>query len=407
MTNIDHQFAEEYVKLALAINEHSSGYVDAYIGPQEWAEEAKQNGKLPLAELADRASQLAKNLSRVEALDEQRKDFLARQAQAMQMSLRLLAGEEVSLTEEVRDLYDIEPAWQDESIYLDIQKQLEQVLPGGGPLKERLEHWNKSLEIPIEKVKELLPTVTDRLRALTDETFNLPDGEAFNVEFVSDQPWMAYNWYRGDYQSSIEVNTDLPQRMNGLAELIAHEGYPGHHTELCIKDSRLIRQMNRQEHRLTLINAPSCVISEGIATTALETVLAEEELEDWYRKELLPCAGMTHIDAAVIMEVSRAERQLSSLAGNAAFMMYDQKKSPQEIKEYMQRYGLNSEIEANHLIRFISNPLDRSYIFTYFEGRTLLEELFARGNRDEYFARLLAEPVTPSQVRQWIKEFSL
>jgi hypothetical protein len=245
--------------------------------------------------------------------------------------------------------------------------------------------------------------VTERLRELTKQKFVLPAGETFTVEFVSDQPWMAYNWYAGNYQSRIAINTDLPQRVNGLVEMIAHEGYPGHHTELCIKGFSLIRQMNRQEHALTLINSPASVISEGIATTALETVLDEEELEEWYRKELLPCAGLTDIDPTLMMQVRRAERKLESLAGNAAFMMYDQKKSAREIKEYAHTYGLNTEQEADHLIRFISNPLDRSYIFTYFAGRELLEDLFARGDRDGSFARLLAEPITPGQVRRWIE----
>jgi hypothetical protein len=314
----------------------------------------------------------------------------------------LLGGEEVPLTEEIRDIFDIEPVWKDESIFMEIQHGLDQILPGKGPLKERLERWNKSLEIPLEKVKELLPMVTDRLRELTDAKFDLPDGEAFRVEFVSDRPWMAYNWYAGNYRSRIEINTDLPQRVNGLVEMIAHEGYPGHHTELCIKEFRLIRQLNRQEHVLTLINSPASVISEGIATTALETVLDEAELEEWYRKEFLPCAGLIDIDPALMVQISRAERKLESLAGNAAFMMHDQKKTAQEIKEYAQKYGLNTEQEADHLIRFISNPLDRSYIFTYFAGHDLLEDLFVHEDRDAHFVRLLAEPVTPGQVRQWI-----
>ena len=79
-----------------------------------------------------------------------------------------------------------------------------------------------------------------------------------------------------------------------------------------------------------------------------------------------------------------------------------EKKGIPEIKAYAQKYGLHTEQEAEHLIRFISNPLDRSYIFTYFAGRELLEELFARGDRYGYFARLLTEPVTPGQVQGWI-----
>jgi hypothetical protein len=112
---------------------------------------------------------------------------------------------------------------------------------------------------------------------------------------------------------------------------------------------------------------------------------------------------MTHIDAALMMEVDRALQTITGFWGNAAFMLYDQKKSTEEISTYLQTYALDTEQEANHAIRFISNPLDRSYIFTYFAGRDLLNELFTHGDRETYFKRLLEEPITPSQLRQWIK----
>jgi hypothetical protein len=403
MTKGDLPLDEEFVRLALAVNEHLAGYVDSYFGPDEWAQEAKQAGKLPLPDLAYRADQLAMNLSQAEGWDAQRQDFLARQVRAMQMSLRLLAGEKVSLAEEVHALYDIDPTWKDESIVLEAHKTLDQILPGQGSLKERMDNWKKSLEIPVEKVRELLPFVTNRLRELTHKKFNLPEEESFTVEFVSDQPWLAYNWYLGKYRSRIEINTDLPAPVNGLAGLIAHEGYPGHHTELCIKESELIRQRKYQEHVLTLINSPFCVIAEGIATTALETVLTDDELKDWYQEEVLPRAGLAHLDAGLIMEIDRAGKQMAGLGGNVAFMMYDQNKSPDEIRAYLQKYALDTKEEADHAIKFISNPLDHTYIFTYHAGRDLLEELFAHGDRDQYFRRLLEEPVTPSQVREWIK----
>jgi hypothetical protein len=403
MTTQDQQWSEEFFKVALAIEEHLPGYLDAYFGPEEWAQEAKQAGKLPLAELTSRTDRLAREVSEVNDWDAQRKDFLASQLRAMQMSLRLLTGEKVSLAEEVQALYDVQPEWKDESIFVEAYKRLDELLPGGGLLKERLEVWNTALRIPPEKIKELLPIIGNRLRECTSRKFDLPEGESFRVEFVSDQPWMAYNWYLGGYQSRIDINTDLPTLINGLPILMAHEGYPGHHTERCIKDSELIRQRNYLEHVAVLINAPSCVISEGIATTALDTVLTQAELTDWYREELLPRARLAHIDAATMMEIAHTERKIESLAGNAAFMLHDQNKSPEEIRSYMQKYGLNTEEEAEHLIKFISDPLGRSYIFTYFVGQDLLEELFTHGNREQYFARLLAKPVTPSQVRQWIR----
>ena len=68
---------DEFVQLALAVNEHLPGYVDSYFGPTEWSEAAQQTGKLPLSELTQRVDQLATDLSHANEWDAQRKDFLA------------------------------------------------------------------------------------------------------------------------------------------------------------------------------------------------------------------------------------------------------------------------------------------------------------------------------------------
>jgi hypothetical protein len=398
--------SEEFVRLALAINEHLPGYIDSYFGPNEWAEQAQQVGKLPLSELTQRAGQLGASVSQAKEWDAQRKDFLTHQISAMQMSLRLLAGENVSLAEEAQALYDIQPVWTDETYFVEYQKWLDDTLPKGGSLKERLENWKGALEIPIEKARELLPFITDTLRELTHRKFNLPQDESFLVEFVTNVPWMAYNRYLGQYKSRIEINNGIPMYINGLVVTIAHEGYPGHHTELAMKEAKLVRQKGYQEHLLTLINSPWAVIAEGIATSALETVLTGLDLEDWYREEILPRAGLPHMDAKIMIGIGRAERKTRNLWGNAAFMLHDQKKSTAEIISYLQKYEMSTEQEANRAIQFMSGPLDRSYIFTYTAGYDLLEKLFSIAGRDKYFTRLLEEPVTPSQIREWIKKES-
>jgi len=234
-------FGEEFVRLALALDEHVPGYVDAYIGPEEWKVQATQQGKIPLTELSKQTNELATQLSKANGIDAQRKDYLARHLTAMQMTLRLLSGEKVSLADEVQALYDIQPTWKDESNFEEAHRLLDQLLPAGESLRERMMKWNQSLELSVEKVKELLPTVINKLRTLTDKKFGLPSGEDFDVEFVSNQPWSAYNWYLGNSKSRIEINTDLPIRIFGLPGLIAHEAYPGHHTDLCIKEQKLVK----------------------------------------------------------------------------------------------------------------------------------------------------------------------
>lgn len=395
---------EEYVKLALAINEHLPGYVDAYFGPEEWKAQTKQDGKLSLPDLTERVDRLAKEISRSDSPEVQRKDFLGRQISAMQMSLRLLTGEKVSLAEEVHELYDVDPSWKDESNFEEAHRELDELLPAGISLSERMQEWKRSLEMPLEMTEELLGFITTRLRGLAHSKFDLPEEETFALEFVSDQPWYAYNWYLGGYRSKIEINTDLPAQVDDLADLIAHEGYPGHHTELSIKESKLVRQKNYIEHTITILNSPSCVIAEGVATTALKTLLTDNDLEEWYRKEILPRAGMSHIDSQRMARIGMASQKITGLAGNAAFMFHDQQKSEDEIMRYIQRFGLRTEKEARQTIKFISNPLYRSYIFTYHVGHDLLETLFTKGDRTSYFKRILEEPVTPHQIREWIND---
>lgn len=401
---MEQSFGQQFARLTLAIDQHLPGYVDSFFGPLEWKEEAEKEGKIPLQTLTGKTDALYADISSAADFDPQRKAFTLREMDALKMSLRLLAGEKVSLAEEVTALYDVTPAWKSESVFEEAQRELDELLPAGENIPARMQAWNKSIEITNDQIRDLLPIIVQRLRNLTREKFTLPESEDFTLEFVTDKPWSAYNWYRGKYQSLIELNVDLPIPINRLPDLIAHEGYPGHHTELCIKEEKLINKNGWEEFTVNLINAPSCVLNEGIATSALDMIMSEAELTNWFRDELLPRANLTHIDADRLMSIVNAAGKTSGVAGNAAFMLHDQGKGEQEIVQYLQRYGMSAGKTAQRSVKFITNPLYRSYIFTYHLGKELLSDLFKKGNREQYFARLLAEPVNPTMVREWIGE---
>ena len=71
-------------------------------------------------------------------------------------------------------------------------------------------------------------------------TYPLPDTETITYEVVTDKPWSGFNYYLGDYRSTVAVNADLKQQMSNLPRLVAHESYPGHHTEHCRKEAGLV-----------------------------------------------------------------------------------------------------------------------------------------------------------------------
>ena len=103
--------------------------------------------------------------------------------------------------------------------------------------------------------------------------FGLPDGEHVEFELVTDQPWSGFNYYLGDLRSRVAVNTDLPVLSTGLAHLVAHEAYPGHHTEHTRKEVGLVRRRQWWEESIFLVGTPQCLLAEGLADLGLEVVM--------------------------------------------------------------------------------------------------------------------------------------
>jgi len=57
--------------------------------------------------------------------------------------------------------------------------------------------------------------------------------------------------------------------MSNLPRLVAHESYPGHHTEHCRKEAGLVERKGQAEQTIFLVNTPQCLMAEGLADLAL------------------------------------------------------------------------------------------------------------------------------------------
>ncbi len=205
----------------------------------------------------------------------------------------------------------------------------------------------------------VLKLALEEVRRRTPKLLDLPDGEAVTIEIVQDKPWSAYNWYLGKYRSRIEINTDLPIRANAVVGLMAHEAYPGHHTEHAIKEQRLYRGEGRLEHSIFLMNTPECLVSEGIATVAREVIFPDDELAAWLQDELYPAAGIEGVDAALQVSIDRAREQLMGVESNAAFLLHEDGRPESEVLDYLRRYSLRTEKEARQSLKFLTKPLFR------------------------------------------------
>jgi hypothetical protein len=397
MSRID-SWGTHYLLLGLRLDRHVPGYVDAYGGPPELREQADSETPRAVAALEEDVADLQRELPR-QGYDAQRRGFLEKQLRAMETMARKLAGQAFSYSEEVERCFDIQPQRVDEEVFVAAHAEMDRLLPGDGTLVERLAAYRDQFIVPKETARALIDAALPELRRRTRELISLPEGEEVEIQLVSGQPWSAYNWYLGGGLSRIEFNTDLPLRASSLLETLAHEAYPGHHTEGVLKERLLYLERGYAEAAIAPLNTPSNVINEGIGDVGLRVILGDEERLRWKNEVFYPVAGIGAVDVERALRLERAGDGLRFVSGNAALLLHAEGRPAEEVVAYIERYGLRKREEAEHSLRFIESPLFRAYIFCYATGRMLIEQAAARtGDLRGLFCRLLREQWTPSMV---------
>lgn len=388
-------FNSDFLTLTLEIDKHIDGYIDAYIGPDALKTAVSQTPKRPPADLLPLAHDLN---GRIPTTDPARHAYLTAVLRAITTTLRLLNQEEIPYRQQVNLLYDITPTLTDEAVFHAAHNEMDTLLPGSGPLAQRLEAHRQRYYLPNDKVLSLLELARDEARRRTLALLELPGDNGVHITLTGGQPWSAYNWYQGDGRSHIEFNTDTPISALGLIGTFAHEGYPGHHTEALLKEHRFAEQLGYAEMQVALLHSPAAVIAEGIATTAVEIIFPNGSHHDWTVNVLLPAAGITTDDTpATLRRLAKAANTLRHVSGNAAILLHSGKLTEAEATDYVQTYALATPERAAKTLSFITHPLFRPYVFTYTSGYDLLAAA-AGDDKLQIFSRCLHEQILPSQL---------
>jgi hypothetical protein len=395
--------AEQYVRLVLAVGQHDADYVDAYYGPPEWRKQAEAE-KLPLPEIAARATALSRDLAAASAtraddeLEQLRRQYLTRQLESLRARVSMLTGTKLRFDEESKALYDAMAPTHTEADFAGVLKQLESKLPGNGPLIDRYETFRSQFVIPRERLDTVFKAAIDGCRSRTLQHITLPPGESFTVEYVTGKSWSGYNWYQGNYRSLIQVNTDLPIYVDRAIDLACHEGYPGHHVYNVLLEKNLLRDRGWQEFSVYALFSPQSLIAEGTANYGIEVAFPRPERVDFERRVLFPAAGLNPANATDYYDVMALVDKLSYAGNEAARRYLDGTIDAKAAADWLVTYGLYSPPRAEQRVRFIDQY--RSYVINYNLGKDMVAAFIESRGPDRWaeFGRLISSPRLPSSL---------
>ncbi|HYZ37761.1 MAG TPA: DUF885 domain-containing protein [Pseudonocardiaceae bacterium] len=389
----------EYLLLGLRFDRLVEGFVDAYTGDPALRRQVEDEPTPDPAVLARRARELRAELP-ASGLPEPRARFLAAHLTALECSGRVLAGQQVGFVAEVQAYFDVVIQPGDPEAYHQAHGQIDRLLPGSEPLTDRLAAYRARDEVPPQRLEAAVEALSSALRDRVRVEYGLPPEETVQYEVVTDKPWSGFNYYLGNFRSRVAINADLGHRMGQLPHMVAHESYPGHHTEHCRKEAGLVRRQQQAEHTIFLVNTPQCLMAEGLADLGLPAAVGP----GWgpWAAAILADLGL-RMDGELAESLEVAAAGLLGVRQDAALMLHDQGADQAEVQAYLQRWLLIPEPRARQMVRFLTDPLWRAYTTTYVEGYRLLRSwLDARPPGQplsQRYLRLLDEPLIPSALR--------
>ena len=400
--------AESFVRLALAVGQHDADYVDSYFGPEEWRTEVEEQAS-SLDQILDEALALSRQIESLpvpeDAMDRHRQQRLSRTVDSLVARVRLLNGERMTFDQESLALFDAQAPTHDAEYFQSLLDRLDEALPGSGSLIDRYSTFKQDFVIPPERLDTVFQAAIDACRKKTKEFVELPKNESFVVEYVTDKSWSGYNWYQGDYQSLIQVNTDLPINIDRALDLACHEGYPGHHVYNLLLEKNLLRDRGWREFAVYPLFSPRSLIAEGTANYGIEVAFSYESRIGFETKVLFPMAGLDASRAAEYYEIKALADRLSFAGNEAARGYLDGEMDASQAVEWLITYALMPEPRAQQRLAFIEQY--RSYVINYNLGLDLVRHHIEQqgGNDDnpelrwQLFADLLSNPYLPSQLQ--------
>ena len=396
--------AREYLFLELAMGQHDPAHVDAYFGPESIREEAEA-ADATLGDIRNRAAGLVGRIEAhrpgADAETLQRIDGLLGRLRALDTRALMAGGETLSFDEESRRLFGAVAPDHDAAHFEAILAGIDALLGGEGDLSARVNAFRDRFVIPPDRLAEVFDAAIAECRRRTLDNMTLPDGESFTLEYVTDKPWSGYNWYQGNSQSLIQINTDLPIYISRAVDLGCHEGYPGHHTFNALLEQYLVRERGWLEFTLYPLFSPQSLIAEGSGNYGIDLAFPGDQRIEFEKTVLFPLAGLDAGEADRYYALLELLARLDYAGNEAARDYLNGTIDRAAAEKWLVDYALSSPERAAQRVDFFDTY--RSYVINYNLGKDLVRDYVERGDADaaerwRRFGVLLSSPMSAADL---------
>jgi hypothetical protein len=398
------RLAESYVRLSLEIGAHEDGYVDAYYGPAEWRTQAMAHPR-STAELKRAADALHAQIEAIESASaetavKRRAHTLAAYVASARFRLDMIDGARAPFVQEAQLLFALTPEIKPLTAYDPVLARIDALVPGHGELSGRVAAFRARYVIPPDKLQAVVQAAIDECRRRTLQHIALQRNERFTLLLVTGHSWGAYNYYHGDNQSQIQVDTDLPSNIDDALQLGCHEGYPGHHVQ-GVYAERLYRRYRYVEYSIAPLFSPQGPINEGGGNYGVELAFPGAEKLAFEQSRLYPLAGLDPATAPAAEALAAAMNDLAGARLTIAQQYLDGRIDREAAVALLQHYLLQGRERAEKYARFIDQY--RSYVINYVSGLDLIRGYANRAGPDNdahwrAYLSILSQPTLPADL---------
>ncbi|MEO7265847.1 MAG: hypothetical protein ABIW38_13100 [Ferruginibacter sp.] len=398
--------AEKYVRLGLKIGQYDADFVDAYYGPDSLKPIGTPATVFPKDSLLAEVNALIKDCGNLITGNDadsisHRAKWISEQLVAYGRRIKIFSGEFDDFDKECKELFGTSAPVYTQAHFQQVLASLDSLLPGKGAIQDRFQQLANRFIIPTAKLDTVFKTAIAESRKRTMQYFSLPAEEKFSLEYVTNKSWSGYNWYKGNYTSLIQINTENKIFIERVIDVGSHESYPGHHVYNMLLEKNLYRDKGWVEISMYPLFSPQSLIAEGSANYGIELAFPGQEKIDFAKNVLLPLAGLDTTGIEFYFKALALKSKLAFARNEVARGIINNTMNEDTAINYLKKYALNNEETAKKSISFTRKY--RGYVINYNHGMQLIQnyiEKYPVAERWAAFGKLLSNEISTAQLEE-------